>query len=228
MAEKAAPGGARGVSRLNPGDIGRRVAERRRKLGLSRGETAERAGMAANYLRYVEEQPADSDMGALLRLAGALDTTVSELLGGGVDLPPGTGRAGYHPQLVEMDREECRARLTTHGVGRVAVTTAAGPAILPVNYSVIDGAIVFRTAPDAAPAVAATREVAFEVDHVDEALSQGWSVLVIGEAEQVSDPESVRRLHEQAYSKPWAGGERDVWIRINPLKVTGRRIRVGT
>src|SRR2546421_12302608 len=80
--------------RANTGDIGRRVAERRMRLGLTREETAARAAMAVNYLRYVEEQPADSDMGGLLRLAGALETTVSELLGGGADLPPGTGTTG--------------------------------------------------------------------------------------------------------------------------------------
>ncbi|MCQ4084811.1 pyridoxamine 5'-phosphate oxidase family protein [Streptomyces sp. RB6PN25] len=213
---------------MNPGDIGRRIAERRRQLGLTRQETAERAGMSDSYLRYVEEQPADFDMHGLLQLAGALDTTASELLGGGVDLPPGTGRAAYHPRLEAMDRDECLTRISTHGLGRVAVTTADGPAILPVNYAVVDGAIVFRTAPGSLPAAAAGREVAFEVDHFDEALSQGWSVLLVGEAERISDPAVSRQLDERAYSKPWAGGEREVWVRIEPLKVTGRRILTGT
>lgn len=213
--------------RANPGDIGRRVAERRRQLGLTREETAARAGMAANYLRYVEEQPADSDMGGLLRLAGALETTVSELLGGGVELPPGAGFAAYHPYLETMDREECSAYLSTHGIGRVAVvTTEGGPAILPVNYSVVDEAIVFRTAPGAAPESAAGRDVAFEADHLDEVFSQGWSVLVVGHAERVTDPDAVRRLSEHACSGPWAGGEREVWMRITPRTVTGRRIRI--
>jgi hypothetical protein len=68
--------------------------------------------------------------------------------------------------------------------------------------------------------------VAFEVDHLDGALSQGWSVLVSGHAQAVTDPETVQRLEEQAYSMPWAGGQRELWIRIEPLGITGRRVTV--
>lgn len=56
------------------------------------------------------------------------------------------------------------------------------PAVVPVNYEVVDNAIMFRTAPDSVPAAAVGTDVAFEVDHVDEALSQGWSVLAVGPA----------------------------------------------
>ncbi|WP_431962542.1 hypothetical protein [Actinacidiphila sp. bgisy160] len=38
---------------------------------------------------------------------------------------------------------------------------------------------------------------------------------------------AVRRLNEHAYTGPWAGGDRDLWIRITPQSVTGRRIVVG-
>ncbi len=47
-----------------------------------------------------------------------------------------------------------------------------------------------------------------------------------GTADTVTDPEEIRRLDEQAYSAPWAGGERDLWIRIDPDTITGRRITV--
>jgi hypothetical protein len=33
-------------------------------------------------------------------------------------------------------------------------------------------------------------------------------------------------LERQAYSAPWAGGERDLWIVLAPDRVTGRRILV--
>lgn len=180
--------------------------------------------MAPEYLRYLEEQPGDPSTASLLRLAGALDTTMSRLLGGGVDLPPGRGSAACRPSLEEMDAEESWARLDGHGVGRVAVTTAGGPAIVPVNYSVVDGTIVFRTAPGALPSATVGRQVAFEVDRIDEALRQGWSVLVVGPAEEVVAPEEARRLDERAASRPWAGGDRRVWVRITPDRVTGRRI----
>jgi len=209
------------------GDIGRRVALRREQLGLTREETAARAGTAPGYLHYVEEQPtAAPGMSFLIRLADALETTVSQLRGGDADLPPGAGRAAYHPEFVELTPEECRALLASHGVGRVAVSTPHGPAIVPVNYSVVDGAIVFRTTHGATPALAAGSEVAFEVDHLDEALSQGWSVLVVGHAEHVTDPGAARRLSGLARSAPWAGGDRELWVRISPERLTGRRIRV--
>ena len=46
-----------------------------------------------------------------------------------------------------LSEDEARKLLATGGVGRVGLTIGALPAIFPVNYKVIDGAIVFRTAP---------------------------------------------------------------------------------
>lgn len=209
----------------NPGDIGRRVAVERRRHGLSREETAGRARMSAEYLRYLEETPADPTLATLIRLADALGTTVAALRGGGIDLPPGQGHALLHPQLRDLSPEECRTLLSTHGVGRIAVSASDGrPVVVPVNYEVVDDAIVFRTAPDSVTAAAAETEIAFEVDHVDEALSQGWSVLAVGPASVVTDPEAVRRLVHHAHTTPWAGGEREMWLSIRPTSLTGRRI----
>lgn len=212
---------------VNPGDIGRRVAMRREQLGLTRDQVAARAGMSPGYLRYVEEQVADPNTVSLVKLAWALETTLAELRGGGVDLPSGRSRAGHRPQLEEMPLDECRDRLSTHGVGRVGMTTAAGPVVVPVNYSVVDGAVVYRTAPGTLTAAPDGTEVAFEVDHIDEAQSEGWSVLVMGRAQQITDPREAHRLAERAYSRPWAGGDRGLWVRIEPVQVTGRRISVG-
>ncbi|KOU77418.1 XRE family transcriptional regulator [Streptomyces sp. MMG1533] len=218
------PGGSRFGRRPNPGDIGRRVAAARTRQGLTRVEAAHRAGIAPGYLAYLEEQPADPTMASLIRLGDALGTTVTALLGGGVDLPPGQGQAALHPQLRDLSRDECRARLSTHGVGRVAVSTPDGPAVVPVNYDVVDDEIAFRTAPDSVLAAAVGSEVAFEVDHVDEAMSQGWSVLVVGPARVVTEPDSVRKLVERAHTKPWPGGERQMWVSIQSMRITGRRI----
>ncbi|MGW0748141.1 pyridoxamine 5'-phosphate oxidase family protein [Streptomyces sp. NPDC002587] len=208
----------------DPGDIGRRVAAERRRQGLTRPETARRARMAPDYLAYLEERPADPSPASLIRLADALGTSVAALRGSGSDLPPGRGQALLHPQLRDLGPDECRARLSTHGVGRVAVSTPDGPAVVPVNYEVIDGAIAFRTAPDSAPAAAVGSDVAFEVDHVDVAMSQGWSVLAVGPARVVTGPDEVRRLAERAHTRPWAGGEREMWVSIRPTRLTGRRI----
>lgn len=217
----AAPGSASSRS-----DVGRRVAARREQLGLSRELVAERAGSATGYLQYVEEGPATPGIAFLLRLANALETTVAELSGGTVDLPPGTGQAAHHPELRELSGDECRALLGTHGVGRIAGTPAEGPAIVPINYLLFQGNVSFRTGPNAVPARVSGGDVAFEADHIDDALSQGWSVLIVGRAHTVTDADSVRILEEQAATTPWAGGERTMWITVVPRRITGRRITV--
>lgn len=225
---RRAPMAASASAATAAGDVGRRIAARREELGLTREDTAARAGTAAGYLQYLEEQSAAMPgTSVLIRLADALDTSVAALHGGEADLPPGLGRAADHSELIELGPEECRARLSTHGVGRIAGHTPDGLVVLPVNYSVVDGAVTFRTAPGSTPATTVGSHVAFEVDHVDEALSRGWSVLVQGRVRAVTDPDVVRRLDALAHSRPWAGGqERDLWIRVDEERITGRRIVV--
>ncbi|MER7182225.1 DUF1918 domain-containing protein [Streptomyces hyaluromycini] len=213
-------GGAAG-----PGDFGGWVAAERRRRGLSREVTAARARMAPDHLARLEQSPTAPALGTVVRLAEALGTSVSALYDAGVDLPPGQGHALLHPRLRDLAPEECRALLSTHGVGRVTVSTPDGhPAVVPVNYDVIDGAIVFRTAPESVTASVVDEEVAFEVDRVDEGRSVGWSVLAVGRASIVTEPEAVRRLLQYAHATPWAGGERAMWVSIRPRSLSGRRI----
>jgi len=220
----AGPGGTPPGQAPNPGDVGRRIAAERRRQGMARAETARRARMAPEYLAYLEEQPAEPTLASLIRLADALGTSVAALRGGGADLPSGQGHALLHPQLQDLGPDECRARLSTHGVGRVAVSTPDGPAVVPVNYEVVEDNIAFRTTPGSAPAAAVGADVAFEVDHVNEVMSQGWSVLAVGPARVVTDPDEVRKLIDRAHTEPWAGGEREMWVSIRPRRLTGRRI----
>ncbi|MDN3027183.1 pyridoxamine 5'-phosphate oxidase family protein [Streptomyces sp. S.PB5] len=222
MLDETSPDTARMRTR---GDLGRRLTRRRAELGLSQREIARRAGIAPGYLRYLEETPAAApSVSVLLRLADALHTAMTALTGGGTDLPPGLGQAARDPRFVELTPEECWRRLATHGVGRLALSTAEGPAVVPVNYSVVDGGIAFRTAPGTAPSRAVGNPVAVEVDRIDEAFARGWSVLVRGRARAVTDPDTVRRLTDCAYSAPWAGGRRDLWVYVDPERVTGRAI----
>ncbi|MEU9190207.1 pyridoxamine 5'-phosphate oxidase family protein [Streptomyces sp. NPDC048484] len=226
MSEQTSAGMAKTSTGSARGDLARRLVQRRTELGLTLEEVAGRAGVAPGYLRYLETTPTSAPgASALIRLAGALRTSLAALTGGDADLPPGYGRATRDPEFVELELEECWRRLSTHGVGRLATTTAEGPTVLPVNYSVVDGSIAFRTAPGSTSASAVGARVAFEVDHIDETFSRGWSVLVRGPARGVTDPDAVRRLTEQAYSKPWTGGRRDMWVCLDPVDVTGRVIR---
>ncbi|MGW2250944.1 helix-turn-helix domain-containing protein [Kitasatospora sp. NPDC001660] len=208
----------------HPGDIGRRVARHRQLLGLSRQDLADRAGMAAGYVEYVESSAEAVDTVTLTRLAAALGTSARELLGGGQDVPPGRASSTAHPVLEELPEEECWAKLAPGGIGRVALSTDSGPVVLPVNYRIHDGTVVYRTSTGSTPASAAGNRVAFEVDHIDEALHGGWSVLVSGTAVRVDDPEAIEQLTRQGDPDPWAGGERHVWIGIAPSTVTGRTV----
>ncbi|MGW6210141.1 helix-turn-helix domain-containing protein [Streptomyces sp. NPDC055109] len=213
------------VTEVAAGDLGRRLAARRLELGLTREEVAGASGMAPRYLAHLEEHSgAAPGRGTMLTLAAVLRTTVSALTGGDADRAPGPGKAARAPEFIELSRTECGDLLGQHGVGRLGVSTDQGPVVVPVNYSVIDGGVVFRTARGTTPSLAAGSLVAFEVDRIDDAFSEGWSVLVRGRARTVTDPGEILRFMELSYSAPWAGGRKDVWMRIEPRAVTGRRI----
>ncbi|MFI8287550.1 helix-turn-helix domain-containing protein [Streptomyces sp. NPDC085614] len=209
-------------------DLGRRVAARRAQLGLSRDEVAERAGSTPGYITYVEERVPSPGIEFLVRLANALETTVQELTGYTPDVAPGAARAGYRARLEEIDEAECWKLLGGHGVGRVAVEGPDGLAVFPVNFQLLDGEIAFLTTADSSLAHASAHggEVAFEADRLDEAFSQGWSVLVVGPARTVSDGSAVRRIKDAGVAQPWAGGGRDTPVALSPRRVTGRRILV--
>lgn len=207
------------------GDFGRRVAARRAYLGLSREDVALRTASAPGYIEYVETQPGSHGTGFMLRLAHALETTVDELTGGTVDLPPGVGRAAGHPRLVELSQKECWTLVGSHGVGRVVVSDQRGPAVYPVNYVSAENRIAYRTSRESGPADAAGQKTAFEVDHIDDAFSRGWSVLIVGEARAVDEAQAIEDLEKESGSvTPWAGGQRDLWIALTAGRVTGRRI----
>ncbi|MFE9425765.1 pyridoxamine 5'-phosphate oxidase family protein [Kitasatospora sp. NPDC006697] len=202
-----------------------RIEVRIGQLGLSERQLAGQAGMSTRYFRHLIESGPDFDPGGFLRLAAALGMTRQELIEGRRDAPAGQRGAARHPVLARLTAEECWERLGTHGVGRIAVPVHPGPGVFPVNYSVDGHTVVYRTAEGGAAAAELGGEISFEVDHLDEHQSTGWSVLLVGVAEHVTDPGAVRRFEEQPGVRPWAGGVRDLWIRIVPGQVSGRLIR---
>lgn len=207
------------------GDLARRITHRREELGLTREEVARRAGMNAGYLDYFEHNPAAAlGSGTWLRLAKVLETTPASLAGGDVGWPPGRGRAGPHPVLETLTREQCVAHRVAGGVGRVVFLADRGPVALPVNFRYVDGRVVSRTQPTASPAITAGAIVSFEVDRIDEATSEGWSVLVSGRAQRVEDRTELEKLASTGI-EPWAGGQREAVIRIEIGEVSGRAIR---
>lgn len=131
------------------------------------------------------------------------------------------------PSLAYFSRDECLKLLRQGSVGRLAVVIDGQPHVLPLNYVADeDGVIVFRTADLAAATEAALANVAFEVDEIDLARRQGWSVTVHGFGREITgtlDRDSQRLLRMPVH--PWARSQRDRWFKITPKEITGRRLR---
>ena len=209
-------------------DLGRRICEHRERAGLSRAETAERAGLSAGYLAYLESsQDPNPTQATLIRLAAALGTSPGALSGAGLTMPPGQRAAAAHPILSSLTADECRALMSPGGVGRVLfVEPGRGPVAIPVNYRMDGADVVFRTREGGGMAEGIPGgPVSFDVDHLDEALGEGWSVLVTGTASVITDMAELDRAAALGV-EPWAGGERPVYVRLETGKVTGRAIRV--
>jgi len=121
----------------------------------------------------------------------------------------------------------CLDLLGERGIGRVAVSIGTVPAVFPVNYAVLDGDVVFRTTAGTKLDAAVRRSVvAFEVDDVDPLYHEGWSVLVVGRAELVTDEAFLARVARLPVA-PWAPGTHEHVVAIHPAVVSGRRIVQG-
>lgn len=130
-------------------------------------------------------------------------------------------------KLVALSPQECLRLLRGHvpQVGRVGLNAPGGqPLVIPVNYRVDGDTVVFRTEPGSLLARhAAEHPVAFEADEVDGAWLEGWSVLIQGIGQQVTDVIELDRLR-RLQLRSWAPGDRSLYVRVIPTAVTGRRI----
>lgn len=135
--------------------------------------------------------------------------------------------------LEQLDEAECMRLIAPGGIGRLCFAGRFDLTVLPVNYVLHKGNVLFRTTPDGATdedlrtsigVQNAEYRVAFEIDAFDAGTRTGWSVLVQGPAHHF-DAEEERAEAEEAGLETWAGGHRDHFIRITPARVTGRRIR---
>lgn len=67
---------------LDYGEIGRRIARRRKQLGLKQSEVEEKADLSYKYLSNIERSISIPSTEVIMRLAVALDTTPDEFLVG--------------------------------------------------------------------------------------------------------------------------------------------------
>jgi nitroimidazol reductase NimA-like FMN-containing flavoprotein (pyridoxamine 5'-phosphate oxidase superfamily) len=124
----------------------------------------------------------------------------------------------------ELTKSECFALLAGQRVGRVVLVDDRGPAAFPVNFVIDRHTVLFRTDEGTKLKIAGIGgRVAFEIDATDQDTRAGWSVLVRGEAVEVTDPDELTRVRKLALV-PWAPGPKNRYVRILPSSLSGRRI----
>jgi len=132
-------------------------------------------------------------------------------------------------EIVHLERAECLELLARAEFGRIAVNVSGdAPAIRPLNY-VFDErsqSIVFRTAYGSKfHGLLKSAKASFEIDGVDSPRRSGWSVVVVGVTEVITNAIERRRL-EGLGLEPWAPGPKPHWVRLRAGTVSGRRIVV--
>ncbi|HZM32664.1 MAG TPA: pyridoxamine 5'-phosphate oxidase family protein [Acidimicrobiales bacterium] len=126
--------------------------------------------------------------------------------------------------LEVLDREESLRLLGTAVLGRIAVTSAALPLVLPVNFRFDGRQVLIRTSPGTKLDAATDHAVvAFEVDEIDPATESGWSVVVTGIARELTDPAALASLVRGPLTR-WATGHAGRVVAISVDLVSGRRI----
>lgn len=128
-------------------------------------------------------------------------------------------------EAIDLTREECERLLRAGVGGRIALATPNGPHIVPVNYSVVDDAIIVRTSPYSLLGTYGRNSVlAFEVDQFDHDRQIGWSVVARGRGEIVEDAAEIEHIRSTWEPHPWAAGARTLYVRLRWTEVSGRRI----
>ncbi|MGN6130477.1 MAG: pyridoxamine 5'-phosphate oxidase family protein [Nocardioidaceae bacterium] len=127
--------------------------------------------------------------------------------------------------LVELTTQECWELLAGEEIARVALATPVGPRIVPVNFTVHDGDLYFRTKPySILGTYGRDGELAAEVDLIDRAARAGWSVQVTGRGTMITDPDQLRQVRAGWDPQPWADGQRYLYIRLAVRDIHGRRL----
>ena len=162
---------------------------------------------------------APQPMSSVQRVEGESQTEVKIMIEQGV--------SPIEMVLDSIERDECLVLLRSQSIGRLAVADHGyyPPHIVPVNFTVDDECVVFRSNPGLKfkLSILAQHSVSFEVDSIDEAGRMAWSVVVQGRAELLSKEEAA--AVPLGPLQPWAPGERQEWVRITPFTITGRRLR---
>lgn len=138
------------------------------------------------------------------------------------------GSPGVEMVMDDLSREESLKLLGSQSLGRLAVADHGyyPPHIVPVNF-ILDGESVLFRSDDGLKfklSVLSEHSVSFEADSVEPSGQMGWSVVVQGRAELLTD-EEAHAVTLGAWLRPLAPGAKEQWVRIVPYTITGRRLR---
>lgn len=127
-----------------------------------------------------------------------------------------------------IPRAECLRLLAGQKVGRLGFVVGGQPMVVPVNYALQGDVILFRTGEGSKLEAAPGAKVAFEVDQIDDRMSTGWSVVVQGTAEEITDDEDwFAEVLRRGAAPTWLPGPAGHYVRINPTLISGRRLPSG-
>jgi len=145
--------------------------------------------------------------------------------------PPSPPEAPGQRVIESLEESECLRMLAAGRVGRLAYTGREGPTVLPVEYKLHEGSVIFHTLQgtfteeDLRTGIAhADYQVAFEIDQIDPVAQWGWAVLVVGSAHHVDDQaERASIINAGAEPGAWTGAEAAHLIQVRPRYIHGRR-----
>src|SRR5690349_15035035 len=126
--------------------------------------------------------------------------------------------------LAMLEREECLELLRGHYLGRIGLSVGALPVVVPVNYAVDEDRIVLCSEPGLKLQAARKGVVAcLEIDDFDPLEHSGWSVLVTGRLDELTDPTEIKRTQRLPLA-PWAPMSDPHYLTLSTELVSGRRL----
>jgi nitroimidazol reductase NimA-like FMN-containing flavoprotein (pyridoxamine 5'-phosphate oxidase superfamily) len=137
----------------------------------------------------------------------------------------------------ELTVERCLRILEDGSVGHLGVISEGEPYVAPISYVFVDGRVCFKTAPGRrAEAIRSSPRVCLEVSTVDDSTGEWESVVVWGDAREITDDLGAQAVISALISKyrpilgsPFSPGpddvglvDRDVLIALPIETITGR------